>query len=417
MCSVVSQCVSTYCIRSGGLNRGDSKLAILNKLAPASVRTKGAGKYEDGGGLRLVKSSKDSGKWVFRYTVFGRRREMGLGAISDVPLRQARELAADWRSILAAGKDPIIERARRERDMTTHDISLSTIAKEAFEARKANLKGDGAAGRWFSPLAIHILPKLGKVPVTELHQNDIRDILAPIWHTTADPAQKALYRLGIVLRYAAAKGLDVDLQATSKAKELLGKTRHVTEHIPSMPWGDVPAFYASLNEGTITNLALKLVILTGLRSKSVRAAHVDQFCDGVWIVPGENLKGLKGKTADIRIPLTAEMQSVMDRTIPFRRDGFIFPAPRQGTKGPGYLGDVNMIRLMDRRGLKARPHGFRSTLRVWLSEATSAPFEIAELMIGHIVGTAVTRAYQRSDFLEQRRELYDQWSAFVTGHS
>lgn len=314
----------------------------------------------------------------------------------------------------ANGKDPITERARREREVSTVDLSLSTIAKEAFEARKAELKGDGTAGRWFSPLEIHVLPKLGKTPVTEIHQNSIRDVLAPIWHTTADPAQKALYRLGIVLRYAAAKGIDVDLQATAKAKELLGKTRHVVEHIPSMAWADVPAFFASLDEDNVTNLALKLVILTGLRSKTVRMAHVDQFLDGLWTIPGENLKGRKGKTADQRIPITITMRAVLDRTVPFRRDGYVFPAPRGGTKGLGFLGDVNMIRLMERRGLEARPHGFRSTLRVWLGEQTDAQFEIKELMIGHVVGTSVTRAYQRSDFLEQRRDLFERWGTFVS---
>lgn len=388
-------------------------MAALNKLSAISVKTKAAGKYEDGGGLRLVKVSKDAGKWVFRYTAFGRRREMGLGSLNNVTLRQARQLADEWRSAIAFGKDPITERARREREVSTRDLSLSTIAKEAFEARKAELKGDGAAGRWFSPLEIHILPKLGKTPVTEIHQNSIRDVLAPIWHTTADPAQKALYRLGIVLRYAAAKGIDVDLQATAKAKELLGKTRHVVKHIPSMPWVDVPAFFASLDEDNVTNLALKLVILTGLRSKTVRMAHVDQFSEGIWTIPGDNIKGRKGKTSDQRIPVTRMMQDVMEKTIPFRRDGYVFPAPRGGTKGPGFLGDVNMIRLMERRGLDARPHGFRSTLRVWLSEQTQAPFEVAELMIGHIVGTSVTRAYQRSDYLDHRRELFEQWGKFV----
>lgn len=339
-------------------------MAALNRLPAIVVRSNGPGKYEDGGGLRLVKSAKDAGKWVLRFTIFGRRREMGLGAISDVSLRQAREIAAEWRSVVAAGKDPIIERSKRDKAASNNDFSLNTIAKEAFGARKAELKGDGEAGRWFSPLQMHILPKLGKTPVTELHQNDIRDVLAPIWHTTSDPAQKALYRLGIVLRYAAAKGINVDLQATTKAKELLGKTRHVVEHIPSMHWADVPAFFASLKEDNITNLALKLLILTGLRSKTVRLAHVGQFADQVWTIPGENLKGIRGKTADQRIPVTPEMQSVIDRTIPFRRDGHIFPSPRGGVKSAGVLGDVNMIRLMERRGLVARPHGFRSTLRV-----------------------------------------------------
>lgn len=64
------------------------------------------------------------------------------------------------------------------------------------------------------------------MPVERIHQSDIKDTLSPIWHAKADVARKALNRLNIVLRYAAAKGLDVDLQATTKAKELLGRSRH-----------------------------------------------------------------------------------------------------------------------------------------------------------------------------------------------
>lgn len=86
-------------------------MTALNKLSAISVRTKGPGKYEDGGGLRRVKALKDAGKRVFRFPAFGRRREMGLGALCDVSLRQARELASEWRSTGAAGKDPINERA------------------------------------------------------------------------------------------------------------------------------------------------------------------------------------------------------------------------------------------------------------------------------------------------------------------
>ena len=55
------------------------------------------------------------------------------------------------------------------------------VAEEAFEARKAELKGDGKAGRWFSPLELHVLPKIGRVPIEELDQQDIKNVLAPIW--------------------------------------------------------------------------------------------------------------------------------------------------------------------------------------------------------------------------------------------
>ena len=75
-------------------------------------------------------------------------------------------------------------------------------------------------------MELHVLPKLGKVPIADIDQIDIRDTLAPIWHDKAETASKAMDRLGICLKHAAALGLDVDLQATMKARALLGKQRH-----------------------------------------------------------------------------------------------------------------------------------------------------------------------------------------------
>jgi hypothetical protein len=102
-----------------------------------------------------------------------------------------------------AEKDPIKERIRERKEAARKLHLLKDIAKDAFESRKAELKGDGVAGRWFSPLELHILPKLGKVPVSDIDQNDIRDVLAPIWHTKAETARKAMNRLGICLTHAA----------------------------------------------------------------------------------------------------------------------------------------------------------------------------------------------------------------------
>jgi len=123
---------------------------------------------------------------VLRVTIHGRRREMGLGGLTDVSLAAAREAAERWRAVAASGHDPIKEREREARELSRADSSLRVVALEAFEARKAELKGDGKAGRWFTPLELHVLPKIGKVPVQDIDQRDIRDTLAPIWHTKAD---------------------------------------------------------------------------------------------------------------------------------------------------------------------------------------------------------------------------------------
>jgi integrase len=381
-----------------------------NRLSSAFVKTAPVGKHCDGAGLWLIKREDGGAQWVLRISAQGRRREMGLGGYPDVGLAQARDAADQWRAVAKAGHDPVKERERERRAQRREDISLSVLTTDAFEARKAELKGDGKAGRWLSPLQIHVLPKLGRVPVNDIDQRDIRDTLAPIWHTKADTARKALNRLSIVLKHAAALDLDVDLQATEKAKALLGKSRHVPGHIPAMDWRDVPAFYASLTEQTPTHLALRLLILTGVRTGPLRQSQVQQIEGDVWTIPGDAMKGLKDRTPDFRVPLSGEAQKVIEAAVPFARHGFLFAGTRKSV-----ISDMTLSQHMKRRGLEARPHGFRTSLRTWLAEATDAPHEVAEAMLAHVTDSGVVRAYRRTDFLEQRRILAERWADHVTG--
>jgi len=382
----------------------------LNKLSALAVKNAAPGKYSDGGGLWLFKREEGSARWVLRVTVHGQRREMGLGSAAEVSLKEAREAADRWRAVTRASLDPIKERERQRREAARKLHLLKDIAKDAFESRKAELKGDGVAGRWFSPLENHIIPKLGKKPVAHIDQTDIRDALAPIWHSKADTARKALNRLSICMRHAAALGLDVDLQATDKAKALLGQQRHKATNIPALPWQEVPAFYATLSEGTVTHLALRLLILTGVRSGPLRFLHEDQIDNDVWTIPGEAQKGRKDKTPDFRVPLSAEALSVIDQARRHARGDFLFPSVKKGV-----ISDATMARLMERSEMTARPHGFRSSLRDWMAEATDTPETIAEYTLGHTVGNKVERAYRRTDFLEPRRKLLERWANHVMG--
>ncbi len=335
---------------------------------------------------------------------------MGLGAFPSVSLAEARRKADDARAAVRDGQDPIKEREKSRREAARNLHVLNDIARDCFEARKAELKGEGAAGRWFSPLAIHVLPKLGKTPIADIDQVDIRDCLKPLWHSKASVAEKALGRLSLCLRHAAALGLSVDLQATDKARALLGKSRHKIENIPSVRWPDVPAFYETIADGSVTHLALRLLILTGVRSAPLRFLHESQIDGNVWTVPAEAMKGRKGATSDFRVPLVPEALEVIEAARRHARDGFLFPSQRKGV-----ISDATMSRMMERRGMVERPHGFRSSLRDWLAEATDAPHDIAETMLGHVVGGSVERAYRRTDFLEQRRTLLARWAKHVTG--
>lgn len=375
----------------------------INALSKLGSASRPRGKHSDGQGLWLVKRSKVAGKWVLRLTIHGRRREMGLGRWPDVTLSEARGKADAARRLCRNGKDPIFERTKATR--VSKPLSLKEVIDDCFEARKAELKGEGKNGKWMSPLLVHVIPKIGKYPIEEVDQHVIKETLAPIWHAKAESAEKALNRINVAMRHAAALGLSVDLQTTMKAKALLGKQRRTKTHIPSMPYAEVPAFYKWLEEQELVSAkALQFLILTVARTSEVRLAVSGEFEEGVWNLPESRTKTGTAR----RVPLVEEAARVICARKQETDSSFLFPTYRGQP-----LSDAAMATLMKRQGLEARPHGFRASFRTWVEEQTDAPFEVKEACLGHVVDTEAVGAYQRSDRLEKRRALLQRWERFV----
>ncbi|MGD1881309.1 MAG: tyrosine-type recombinase/integrase [Paracoccaceae bacterium] len=377
----------------------------INTLSHLKTKSLGPGKHFDGQGLMLVKSRKEAGKWMLRLTVAGKRREMGLGRWPDVPLSEARERASDARRQLRDGVDPIQARQaamRRERRLT-----VAEAIERCFVARQAELKNDGRAGRWLSPLSVHVIPKIGAMAVEDVDQYVLKKTLEPIWHEKADTARKAMNRMNLTLKHAAALGLDVDLQAVMKAQALLGKRRHETKHIPSLPYQEAPEFYRLLSEQNFPSaFALRFLMLTVARTSEVRFAVPNEIEDDVW-----TLDPTRTKTTNVhRVPLSSEARRVIETCPILAGSDYLFPSPRGKA-----MSDATMSRLMEREEMEARPHGFRATFRTWVEETTDTPFEVKETALGHQVGSEVERAYQRSDLLEKRRVLLQQWADYLTG--
>ena len=114
-----------------------------------------------------------------------------------------------------------------------------------------------------------------------------------------------------------------------------------------------------------------------------------------------------------RVPLSKEALAVIDQAKPFERNGLLF----SNTRGTAPISDMTLSRMMERRGLEARPHGFRSSLRDWLAEATDTSRDIAETILAHKAGGEVELAYKRTDFLEQRHTVMERWSQHCLGQS
>ncbi len=376
------------------------KYNVLNQMKAKNLE---AGKYADGQGLWLHKRTKQAGNWIQRLYIHGKRRDMGLGRLPDVTIAEARERAALARRSLRDGSDPIqVRQSAKER---VHRLTVVEAIESCFKARQAELKDDGQAGRWMSPLRVHAIPKIGKKAIEDIDQHELKKLLEPIWHEKAVTARKILNRMNLTLKHAAALGLDVDLQASMKAQALLGKQRHQATHIPSLPYKDMREFYKWLcTKETPTAYALRFLILTIARTSEVRFATKAEISGRVWTLPPDRTK--TGR--EHRVPLTDEALKVMSLAQDSNDQLLLFPSPSGKP-----LSDAAMSAFLKREGYDARPHGFRATFRTWVEEQTDAPFEVKESCLGHIVDTGVVGAYQRSDRLEKRRELLTSWSLYL----
>lgn len=407
----VAHCVVAARTNLGGC-LGD---CMAKRLTAIGIKNQPDGKLRDGGGLMLVKSG-DGGKWVYRYSHLGRRREMGLGSWPTVTLAEARRTRDGWASVLSKGTDPLEKRkADRMGEISARDRSdptLSQAVQSVFDSRRAGLRGDGKRGRWLSPLITHVLPKIGGRRISEIHQTEIRDVLAPIWHDMQPTAQKAIQRLRIVFRESQLMGYDCDPFTIAAAERMLGEVNHQVQHIPATPWQDVPGLYERLNPVYSSGLCLRWMLLTLVRLEGCRGASLDEIDGNVWIVPAERMKGRQGKAEPFRVPLSAAAMQIVDaaRGMPGH---LLFP----GARGVVPITSRALEKYLTDMGEVGRPHGFRSSFRTWVQDCDTTTYDVSETILAHAVGNKVERTYARSDMLERRRPVMDAWAGYVTGQS
>ena len=172
----------------------------IHKLSPRKVETALPGRYEDGGGLRLVVSKTRSKKCLLRYTCNGERREMGLGSVQNVNLTEARAKAAKYRSMVSDGVYPIA--ARRIEPGRVPDFT--TCAARYIRAQRHRWRSSKHARQWVCKLKTYARPVIGPKSVEVIATEDIVKILSPIWTTKTETAKRLQGRIENVLNFVAA---------------------------------------------------------------------------------------------------------------------------------------------------------------------------------------------------------------------
>lgn len=172
----------------------------LHTLSARTVATlTNAGRHSDGGGLYLNITATGARSWVFMWKVAGKRREMGLGSLRDVPLAKARERAAEARQKLAEGLDPI---AARDKPKV---MTFGEAADALIESMSSSWRNEKHCAQWKMTLTVYCAPLRSK-PVTEIGTEDVLKVLQPLWTTKPETASRLRGRIERVFDFARAQG-------------------------------------------------------------------------------------------------------------------------------------------------------------------------------------------------------------------
>ena len=387
--------------------KGGTESVQIKKLKANQIAKLPDGKYLDGNGLYL-RVEGNSRRWFLRFRFEGKRHDLGMGRLS---LTEARDKAAALRQEIADGRHPLvtreIEKAQKKREAIAAK-GLTLCLEDIYEdALKHHVEVNALRYKGWLPQATSfmrriILPAIGKKPLGAMTPVDVADVLRPMWTTTT--GSRALTYIRACFKYAALKGWFAGMPPTQweNCLELhLPKQSKVTKvtHFASCPWQDVPKLYQQFQQ--LPDSPKKRVVLATIlcvprigEFLSLKASEVDRKKRIITILVS------KTSTDPWQIPYPKQVDKLFDFTAewPFGRT----------------VSKVTITDLMKPTGYTI--HGFRASFSSWCADHEKNP-ETREACLHHSLGGKVTLSYQRSDLLELRRKLLQEWADYVTGTS
>ena len=298
-----------------------------------------------------------------------------------------------------------------------------------MEAHSSDYSSDKHRKQWPATLKAYAYPVIGNMLVSDIVMRDVRNVLeqettvdkdtkGKLWFVKTETAKRLLGRIKTVLDYATVN----EYRSGTNPAQWTGflstqlpspKKLQKKEHHPAVPYQQMGDFMSKLRSNpSISAKALEFLILTAVRSGSVREAEWSEidFDKALWIIPAEHTKARQ----EHRVPLQPQAIALLKSLPVMAGSNIIFPSPKG--KALSDMAFSQLMRGMRERGeltVEAVPHGFRSTFRDWAAEQTAYPDEIRKAASGHTVGDAVKEAYQRTDLLDKRRNLMNEWAKFL----
>ena len=246
------------------------------------------------------------------------------------------------------------------------------------------------------------MPKLGARDVKTLTPREIADAL--LNNLSAVVSARARRVIRDACKLAMSDGQLTINRAGDALDPQLASACHVTKHHAALCWKDAPQMLAKLDTSDAAGLCVKLQVLTAVRPAEAREAQWCEIDGDVWTISADRTKLRR----EHRVPLTPHAVELLEHARQFGGDTYVFPAQR----GDGAVSKDMATRRLKTIAPDSTLHGLRSTFRDWCRD-NGKDFETAEAALAHSVGNAVERSYARSDLLDQRRTLMQQWTDYL----
>lgn len=386
-----------------------------NKLTDTWLRRAkiGNGIYGDGDGLYLrVQGANRS--WVYIFSHEGKRREMGIGAYPNVGLADARSKAGEARAVRATGGDPIAARdavkaAARIVVPVERVADLFSEVAGQFIATKERGWTHDVATKYRGYVSNHLV-ELGALTCGAITTGDVCDAIRELWDAPTGPYVRSFIER--VLDFAMVKGVCPERLNPARleaVQHILHDRSHTTKHHEAMPYTDVPAFVQAMPQTYVTS-ALTFCILTVTRQRETREATWSEFNSDLtlWTIPASRYK----TRLDHRIPLSEAARTLLLALQSNRNpDEFVFLGQRKKRPLSQHAFKTMLPGVI-------KPHGFRTSFVGWATKPVSKggggfSDDNAQRCLGHLIGTEVSRSYDRDDRLDERRVMHDAWAAYL----
>lgn len=406
--------------------------AILSALKKASTSGQAA-TIKDGDGLTLIARPDGAGWWRLRYWLAGRENRLSFGTYPEVTLKQARQRRDEARALIATGTDPSearkadkVAQAAKAQAQRLAAAGLpgpgtfEHVARE-WHAHMAPSWSEGHAVKVLALLVNDLFPFIGAQPLADLTAPELLKHARRIEGRGAvETAYRALKAAGAVFRYGVQNGhCQSDPTRDLKGAIQLPVPEHRAAVTDPAKLGELLRAIDGYHGTPVVRAALALAPLVFLRPGELRKAEWSEFdLEGaVWTIPAERMKGrLKAKLSgpDHVVPLAPQAVAILRELQPVTGAGrYVFPNPLTPDRPLSDNGVLSALRRMGFGTDEVTGHGFRATARTIAAERLGIAPEVIEAQLAHRVPDALGRAYNRTLFLEQRRELMTRWADYL----